>query len=142
MTVSVASNGRSIQAELNLVPFIDFLSVLISFLLVSAVWTQLSRINLGEKGAANYPEERQPVVRPPEVLIKPDGFMLKTGVLDQIEGKGEALPEQLASLKRANPDQRMILVRAEAGVSYEKVILVVDLCLKLGFSDVDLASKE
>jgi biopolymer transport protein ExbD len=55
MTVSVDSGGsgtKSVNAELNLVPFIDFLSVLISFLLVSAVWTQLARINVTQKSAS------------------------------------------------------------------------------------------
>ena len=55
MTVSVGGGEggkKSIQADLNLVPFIDFLSVLISFLLVSAVWTQLARINVTQKSAS------------------------------------------------------------------------------------------
>jgi biopolymer transport protein ExbD len=36
---------RAINQELPLIPFIDFLLCLVSFLLITAVWTQMSRIN-------------------------------------------------------------------------------------------------
>lgn len=36
---------RSVNQELPLIPFIDFLLCLVSFLLITAVWTQMSRIN-------------------------------------------------------------------------------------------------
>ena len=37
--------GRSVNQEIPLIPFIDFLLCLVSFLLITAVWTQMSRIN-------------------------------------------------------------------------------------------------
>ena len=46
--VNVDSGGgkkRSVSADLNLVPYIDFLMVLVAFLLITAVWTTHSRIN-------------------------------------------------------------------------------------------------
>ena len=39
------SGRRSVDHGLPLVPFIDFMICLIAFLMVTAVWTQLSRIN-------------------------------------------------------------------------------------------------
>ena len=36
---------RSLNQEIPLIPFIDFLLCLVSFLLMTAVWTQMSRIN-------------------------------------------------------------------------------------------------
>src|SRR5688572_17164657 len=36
---------RAVNQELPLIPFIDFLLCLASFLLITAVWTQMSRIN-------------------------------------------------------------------------------------------------
>jgi biopolymer transport protein ExbD len=38
-------NKRSVNQEIPLIPFIDFLLCLVSFLLITAVWTQMSRIN-------------------------------------------------------------------------------------------------
>jgi biopolymer transport protein ExbD len=36
---------RSLNQEIPLIPFIDFLLCLVAFLLITAVWTQMSRIN-------------------------------------------------------------------------------------------------
>ncbi|MDF3069793.1 MAG: biopolymer transporter [Polyangiaceae bacterium] len=47
-TISVGAEKtgrRALTHELPLVPFIDFMVCLIAFLMVTAVWTQLSRIN-------------------------------------------------------------------------------------------------
>jgi len=47
--VSVDSGGkggrRSLDSEINMIPMIDLLMVTISFLLITAVWTHMSRIN-------------------------------------------------------------------------------------------------
>lgn len=43
---SGGSKGRAVSVELNLVPFIDLMSVLITFLLITAVWTQVSMIQI------------------------------------------------------------------------------------------------
>jgi hypothetical protein len=40
-----SSGGRALNHSLPLVPFIDFMICLIAFLIVTAAWTQMSRIN-------------------------------------------------------------------------------------------------
>ncbi|MBK7890416.1 MAG: biopolymer transporter ExbD [Bdellovibrionales bacterium] len=45
--VEDSGSGRSTNVDVNLVPFIDLMSVLITFLLITAVWTQVSMIQLG-----------------------------------------------------------------------------------------------
>ena len=88
---------RSLDAALNLVPFIDFLSVLISFLLVSAVWTQLSRINVAtahEPGA-----DATPITSPREALvitIQDSGFLVENGPIEktQIARSGVSAPKR------------------------------------------------
>src|ERR1700689_2284782 len=40
-------DGRSSTVDLNLVPIIDLMSTCISFLLITAVWTQVSMIQIG-----------------------------------------------------------------------------------------------
>lgn len=65
--VSIPESGggrgkKPVDAELQLVPFIDLLSVLICFLIMTAVWTQVSRLEL-KQGNAAPPDPNQP---PPE----------------------------------------------------------------------------
>ena len=46
VTVGGGHGGkRAVNQEIPLIPFIDFLLCLVSFLLITAVWTQMSRIN-------------------------------------------------------------------------------------------------
>ena len=57
MGASIQDSGgsrgkKALDAELNLVPFIDLLCSLISFLLMTAVWTQIARLELKQGNAA------------------------------------------------------------------------------------------
>jgi biopolymer transport protein ExbD len=44
---SIDTGGKGPNVDLNLVPFIDLMSVLITFLLISAIWVQVSLIQIG-----------------------------------------------------------------------------------------------
>ncbi len=62
--ISEPGGGHNLNVELNLVPFIDLLSSLVLFLLVTAVWTQISVIPTavktpGRTTAATTPETKQ-----------------------------------------------------------------------------------
>src|SRR4051812_3155040 len=54
--------GREVNVELNLVPFIDLMSVCIIFLLLTAVWTQVSMIQIG---SSIYAKKTDPNDNPP-----------------------------------------------------------------------------
>src|SRR5258705_8360915 len=41
---------KSVNVELNIVPFIDLMSCLTAFLLVTAVWVNIAQINIQPKG--------------------------------------------------------------------------------------------
>ena len=53
---------KALDAAINLVPFIDLLSCCLSFLLITAVWTQLARMDVTQKGqgAAGSTDEKPP----------------------------------------------------------------------------------
>ena len=46
---------KSVDFQLNLIPFIDLLSVLISFLLMTSVWTQVAKIDVRQ--SPNLPSD-------------------------------------------------------------------------------------
>ncbi len=52
---------RSVNHEIPLIPFIDFLLCLVAFLLVTAVWNQMSRVEAN----ANVPVDKETPVDPP-----------------------------------------------------------------------------
>ncbi|MBL9028765.1 MAG: biopolymer transporter ExbD [Myxococcales bacterium] len=61
--VGGSSQKRSVSAEINMIPFIDLLFMMLAFLLVTAVWTSNSRIQAN----ANVPDDpTKPVDPTPE----------------------------------------------------------------------------
>src|SRR6185436_19703477 len=64
MGVSVATGGKGgkkpLNAALNLVPYIDLLTCMVSFLLITASWTQLARLQANQKGQGQAGEETPP----------------------------------------------------------------------------------
>src|ERR1700761_4302429 len=77
-------DGRGTTVDLNLVPIIDLMSVCIIFLLITAVWTQVSMIQIGSSiyGKKNADEKLEP---PPKVEIpfrldvRADGYRVIIG---------------------------------------------------------------
>lgn len=81
--VDVGGGGkgkRAMNSEINMVPFIDLLLVTISFLLITAVWTHMARIN-ADAQVPGPPRETEPVQQEPEKQLhvemrSPDKFVL------------------------------------------------------------------
>src|ERR1700689_119731 len=48
--VGTGDGKKSVNVELNIVPFIDLMSCLTAFLLVTAVWVNIAQINIQPKG--------------------------------------------------------------------------------------------
>lgn len=49
-SVGTGDGKKSVNVELNIVPFIDLMSCLTAFLLVTAVWVNIAQINIQPKG--------------------------------------------------------------------------------------------
>ena len=142
---------KPLDASLNLVPFIDLLSCCISFLIITAVWTQLARMDVTQKGqgAAGASEEK-----PPEptvtltLFIDKDGytFSKSTGEQTPIPKKGDEydvvkLADTLKDAKTAYPDKNDIQVKSDDDVIYNNVIKTVDVVVSSKFPDVSLSDK-
>lgn len=70
--ISVESQGgggrKSVNAELMLVPMIDLLMVTVAFLLVTAVWSQMARLESNAKVPGRNEEAPDPADAPPRRL--------------------------------------------------------------------------
>jgi biopolymer transport protein ExbD len=56
-SVGTGDGKRSVDVELNVVPFIDLMSCLASFLLATAVWSQFAQISVKPKGLGRDAEK-------------------------------------------------------------------------------------
>src|SRR3954469_19154884 len=72
------SGKKSVNADLNLVPYIDLLTCMVAFLLITAVWTQLARLEAHQKGQGQAGEQDQPPEKQLKVVVvvNKEGFNL------------------------------------------------------------------
>jgi biopolymer transport protein ExbD len=77
------SGRRSLDSEINMIPMIDLLMVTISFLLITAVWTHMSRVDASAKVPGDHVappcEGGEPCAPRPELHVdmrQPDRFVL------------------------------------------------------------------
>src|SRR3954468_23063136 len=75
---SAKGGKKALDAELNLVPFIDLLSCCISFLLITAVWTQIGGLQVASSGGApdQKPPEQQNTIDV-KLLLNDKGYSLQ-----------------------------------------------------------------
>jgi biopolymer transport protein TolR len=142
---------RSLDAVINVVPAIDLLSCCISFLLFTAVWTQISRLQVQQLGTGA--PETELTEQQKQLLVTLSmgerGFNLSTSAGTAIDipalGRGEkgeirfdvkALGDQLKQLKSGFPDASSITVSAEDTVSYGDLVQVIDTCVGAGLGAV------
>lgn len=138
--------GRARNVELNLVPFIDLMSVLITFLLLSAVWTQVSMIQLGASFVSKQDEDNQELKPPPmedlvlKLDIKKTGYTLYVGKdVSNIPATpagfdNQTLFAQMQKVKQLYPDKGDVKMAIADDVVYDYVIAAMDTSLKAGFS--------
>jgi len=138
---------KSLDAVINVVPAIDLLSCLITFLLYTAVWTQISRLQVQQLGTGAPETEQTDPSRTVIVTLAMGerGFNLSTslGASFDIPTLGrepdgkvrfdlKALGERLKQLKSEYPETAAITVSAEDTVHYGGLVQVIDACLGAG----------
>ena len=149
-----AGDKKGVNIDLNVTPFIDLLSCLTAFLLVTAVWVNIAQIDIQPKGktrdTANVQQDDEHVTL--SVLVQADRIWVglsRVNEFQEIPKKGEdqdwekfetTLKEHKASAFFA--DRTDIEVAAEsttaAPVAYQDIIHAMDVAVKVGFIDVGL----
>jgi len=154
--------GKSMNADLNLVPFIDFLSCLLAFLMITAVWSEIAALEQEQAVSNNAP--------PPETDEKPAPMLVVHISKDRVRAtrdekdtnnppfasskplreardpKDKAIPEHMVKLREwlerdraAYPKEDVVTVYTEDGVPYADMIEVLDLTRTIGCDAKKLA---
>jgi biopolymer transport protein ExbD len=139
---------KQVDQEIPLVPFIDLLLCCVMFLLVTAVWNQLARIDANQQvPGQNTPESEPPPDKVKLILqVQNTGYVLASTAGDRItiNKRGEdydleELRTKLQERRRLEPNRRDIIVAPEDGVHYEDVVQAMDIAVGEEFPDVSLS---
>lgn len=139
MAVSMRSGRtRKLKFEINVVPYIDVMLVLVVILMVAAPMTNPSVVNLPNAG----PSKQAPTDYI-ELTIKADGTSSvgrhSAGKPDKATSRADLL-ERLQHLHETEPDLPL-LIAADKDIKYDDVVQMIGGAKKLGIARVGLATK-
>lgn len=128
---------KPLDATINLVPFIDLMAVTISFLIMTAVWTQIGRLQVSSAGGPSSDEQQQDTKTVPVVLLITEKELKLTvggSVSDPIpvtrDAKGKIdltkLKDKFKEIRTNLPDQQQITLQTEDTVKYEDLVHIID----------------
>lgn len=147
---------------INLVPFIDLLSCLVVFLLISAVWTQVTSLRVTQTGGLSQetdtpePDDATIDVR---VTLTDRGYILllagnpvempKANV-EKVDELGNTttvlgfdtkeLAEKLKLVKKQYPAQKAVTVAAEDAVVFDDLVGTIDSIVALDLPDISVTA--
>jgi biopolymer transport protein ExbD len=134
---------RAVDTEINMVPMIDLMMVTVSFLLITAVWTHMSRLD----GTTQVPGPSDPSAAPFESIARlhvevPAGeaayrVTLRRGqaVIDSAElprNRTPTLAATLESMQKAHAadfgfdESRTVVLHTENDLRYKEMVAVMD----------------
>jgi biopolymer transport protein ExbD len=144
---------KVLDFEVNLIPFIDLLSVSICFLLITAVWMNVGSMNVKQAVGGQAKEDTK---RAPQVWVR----MTAKGDLDlevqqsslvpaamrklrvaQLDSKVDwaGFEKAIASLKQVDPAINTGLIQPTASTAYEDIIDAMDRLKKNGMTDLGVS---
>lgn len=144
---------QRVDTELELVPFIDIMAVLLVFLLMTTVILQTSIIEINLPTAAGAGEgteleEEKKQQLNLTVIITDQGFIVggSGAILPPIPKRGgeydwDGLSGQLDQIKEEFPSQTSVIIAAEQQIMYEDIIKTMDCCLAKDLPEIALAPK-
>jgi biopolymer transport protein ExbD len=134
---------RSLYAELNLVPFIDLLTVCITFLMATAVWTQISTMKVDQAISdpnAEPVEPETPPVPPLTIHIRADGVWMgrtieagKNFELTGADYDWVAIALEADTDRETYPEETQVVIVTDDGIEYEHMIKALDVSRAKGY---------
>jgi biopolymer transport protein ExbD len=125
------------EPEINLIPFIDVLLVVVIFLMLTTTYSKFTEMQLklpvaDTEAQRDYPKE---VV----VAVSSDGrYMVNK---QAVTGHGtEALAEALAEAAKAGKDS-VVIISADATATHQSVITVMEAARRIGLTQVTFATQ-
>ena len=125
---------RRMMADINVVPYVDVMLVLVVILMVAAPFVNPSLVELPSVAKAGVQKDK-----PVRVIVRADG---RTSVLDSRDREQSIAAGELVGAVRQQQGGNAgipVVIEADAQVKYESVIKVMSDLQKAGFNRVGLS---
>lgn len=151
--ISGGGSDREVAADVNIIPFIDLMSVCIIFLLITAVWTQISMIQLGSSVYGKQQNEQEDI-KPKENDINLHVFVRQNGYIVKFAGRSLSVPKvdgqfdrislfaQMKGIKQAYPQANNAIISIADDLTYNEMVEGMDVLMQSGFPDIVVSSGE
>jgi biopolymer transport protein ExbD len=155
-SIGTEGSGRPQNVELNIIPFIDLMSCLTAFLLVTAVWVNISQLDVTVAGKSRD-QIKEPAEDPElSVLVEADEIWIGVSRVEEYQriprsaaGYDWSKLEELLRVHKASSfftEKSNIQIAAESTrsepVPYQAMILAMDVAVKAGFTDVAMSDPD
>lgn len=131
---------RAPMSEMNVVPYIDVMLVLlVIFMITAPMLTQGIEVDLPDAQAdALSLQEQQPLI----VTVKADGELwLQTGPDDRSQVSLQNLPSEIRALRQARGEEIPVLVNGDHSVGYGRVVELMSSLQQGGVKQVGLLTE-
>ena len=126
------------QPELNFIPLIDVLLVIIIFLVVSTTFSKFSELKINLPVAEANPVENKNV--PINVSITEDRkYTINEDVLS--DNSIEAIQSKLMEVSRNNQDKMPVIINADAMTNHQSVVNVMEASRRVGLTKITFSTK-
>lgn len=140
--VSTDSGGKggrkSVDQNINMVPFIDLLVSLIAFLLMTAVWVQSGTLEAQQPaGAPTADSQPQPEQQEQlKIFVRPNELAVGLSQADTQNipngpQQWDQLRTKLREKRNANRQQREVWISPDSAVNYNTIVRVMDVVYEI-----------
>lgn len=129
---------RREEPEINFIPLIDVLLVILIFLMVSTTYNRYAALKINLPSAQANPAEKQPVAV--EVAIDRNGRY----VVNHAETPFQSVEQFGAALRRAagaGPNEVPVVIHADAQTAHQAVINVMEAARAVGLTRITFATQ-
>ena len=125
------------EPEINLIPFIDVLLVVLIFLMLTTTWSRLTEIQLNLPVADASPQQEHP--REVVVAISSEGQY--SIARSPVQGRDVQSLSQALSQATQNLDNPMVIISADAQASHQSVMMVMEAARRNGLNQLTFAAQ-
>jgi len=125
------------EPEINLIPFIDVLLVVLIFLMLSTTYSKFTELQLTLPVA----DAQQLRDKPKEIIVAVAADGRYAVNRDTLDGKGvDAVARALAGAAKAGPDS-VVIISADAQSPHQSVVTVMEAARRVGLSQITFATR-